>query len=328
MWGKERGFIPVNQKTNFGNVLPQSIRKFSFSWEGTPSITDIGRYKAVATLSYGIDEKESVYRTVYFWVIPVKASLITLGFIVLFAGFIFLSIRLYVRRVLDMAGVPRQALPQETKREVQVARSIKQAPRVTRTQMVAPLRAGVLDLRRAVGRAPQVTQEPLSIGMYISRYKTFFAALGIGMLGIALIVWYVMDAREASRPYEVTVHHDSGDTTLQGTEVTKERTRSDVTPTSSESTQTRTRVSLVNASGVPGAAGVFVSKLEKEGYAIGDISTDADTRQGSVIVCNVSAVADAKAISELWDDIPLSVRPVGEEAEPEILLIIGTDRAQ
>ena len=46
MWGKERGVIPINQHSNFGNVLPSSIRKFEFSWAGEPSLADIGHYTA------------------------------------------------------------------------------------------------------------------------------------------------------------------------------------------------------------------------------------------------------------------------------------------
>ncbi|MFM2374838.1 MAG: hypothetical protein RLZZ234_833 [Candidatus Parcubacteria bacterium] len=328
MWGKERGFIPVNHKTNFGNVLPKSVRKFSFTWEGTPSITDIGRYKAVATLSYGIDAKESVYRTVYFWVIPVKATLITFGFIALFGLFIFLSIRLYVRRVLDMAGI--DSLKQRT---AQAVPETVLKRRVTRREIVAPLRAGVLDLRRAVVKEAVSTEAaPRNLRAYVHQYRTFIVALCIGLVGVALIVWYVMDAREVSRPYEVTMRNESGEVMLTKKEDTPSAatvdTREGSTPAKVREMPDRVRVSLVNASGIQGAGGSFVSRLEKEGYAIGDISTDADTRERSVIIYNASMQKEAKTLSELWDNIPLSMRPVGEEAAPEILFIIGSDRAK
>jgi hypothetical protein len=327
MWGKERGFIPVNHKTNFGNVLPKSIRKFSFEWEGTPSLTDIGRYKAVATLSYGIDAKESVYRTVYFWVIPVKATLITLGFILLFALFVFLSVRLYVRRVLDMAGIT--PVPASAPRVSQKAQEQRAVPprRVTRSEIVAPLRAGVLDLRRTVVPQQNTSTERLTMRTYIKKYRTFLLAFCIGLVGISLMVWYVMDARLASRPYEVTVRNDAGDVTLTPAET---KTAREVAPRESvpQSPADRPRVSIVNASGEAGAATAFVERLEKEGYAIGDISTDADTRGGSVIIFNADQVARAKMLSELWDDIPLSARQIGEEAEPSLLIIVGADRAK
>ena len=53
MWGKERGKIAINANSEFGNVLPGTIRKFSFTWKGDPSLYDIGRYQAEASLSFG-----------------------------------------------------------------------------------------------------------------------------------------------------------------------------------------------------------------------------------------------------------------------------------
>ncbi len=43
MWGTHRGSVPVNYQTHFGNVLPQSIRNFSFCWKSDFGIADIGR---------------------------------------------------------------------------------------------------------------------------------------------------------------------------------------------------------------------------------------------------------------------------------------------
>ena len=79
--------IPINAQTHFGNVLPNSIRKFEFTWKGEQSLSDIGRYKAVVTLGYGIEGRKFQSSATYFWVIPVKSVLMVLGgalFIVLF----------------------------------------------------------------------------------------------------------------------------------------------------------------------------------------------------------------------------------------------------
>ena len=44
MWGKERGQVMINnQDDDFGNVLPQSIRRFQFSWSGEQSLFDMAR---------------------------------------------------------------------------------------------------------------------------------------------------------------------------------------------------------------------------------------------------------------------------------------------
>lgn len=332
MWGKERGFIPVNQKTNFGNVLPKSIRKFSFVWEGTPSLTDIGRYKAVATLSYGVDAKKSVDRTIYFWVIPLKATLITLGFIIAFIAFIVFSIRLYIRRVFEMAGIER--LPEKSKAEKFATRTARPHA-VTRKEIVAPLRAGVLDLRQSVQSRRRVDKNIESGGIFgfARMYRTFLSSSVIGLIGVALIVWYVIDARGTARPYEVVVRQEGGDVTVHSKdmeanrEVEADDTVSTTIDTSDESAL-RQRVSIVNASGEAGASAPFVARLEKESFSIGDISTDTDTRTTSVIVYNKNMVEEAKRVSEYFGGIPLSVRSDGEETEPEILLIIGADRTE
>lgn len=322
MWGKERGFIPVNQKTNFGNVLPKSIRKFSFEWEGTPSITDIGRYKAVATISYGINGKQSVDRTVHFWVIPVRATLITLGFIAAFIAFLAFSIKLYVRRALQLAG-------HDTKVVSQTKVSLPVRQRLDRHIIAAPIKEGVLDLRRTVQSRGQTNTVDAGMRGFAQRYRTFFGSAFIGLLGIALIVWYVVDARVEERPYEVTVKHTEGSTTISSEEVTHDRMGADdtATPALEDDAVVRQLVSIVNASGVPGTGAEVAQRLEREGYRVADISTDADGRERSAIIYNASKTEEASKLSVVLDGTPLSARAEGEEAEPEILIIIGKDLA-
>lgn len=326
MWGKERGFIPVNQKTNFGNVLPKSIRKFSFEWEGTPSITDIGRYSAVATLSYGVNGKQSVDRTLHFWVIPVKATLITLGFIIGFIVFITFSIKLYVRRALQLAGHTVERVPGKT-----TPRTLPSTKRIDRRVMSAPLKEGVLDLRRSVKRQPDPLNAEKGDGLrsFISRYRKFFGAVSIGIVGLGLIFWYVLDARTEERPYEVKVKHSDGTTTITSEEVLRDRLDVPEDRTSVESEaiddEPLQLVSIVNASGVPGTGAEIALRLEQRGYRVADISTDADGRDRSAIIFNASKIEVATLLSEVLDGTPLSARPEGEETEPEVLVIIGRD---
>lgn len=101
MWGKERGRVQLNQRSAFGNVLPSSTRRFSFVWEGEASLFDIGRYRAVATISYGEDEKQNTSATNYFWLVPVVPVVGTFGSIVLFIMLMTWIIRRYIRRTLS-----------------------------------------------------------------------------------------------------------------------------------------------------------------------------------------------------------------------------------
>lgn len=97
MWGKERGKIFVNEKTNFGNVLPQSSRKFTFEWKGEQGFFEAGMYKAIATVSFGSEARQNVYRTTYFWIVPLFPVLGIFGGFIAFTLFLAWLIRSYIR---------------------------------------------------------------------------------------------------------------------------------------------------------------------------------------------------------------------------------------
>lgn len=111
IWGREAVKIPVNDKTDLGNVLPKSIRKFEFSWQGKEGVSSFGRYKAEATLGYGKDVKQNSTRITYFWVVPLKEILTVLGGVIAVAIFMVWRIKKYIRRTLE------KSLGQIVKRE-------------------------------------------------------------------------------------------------------------------------------------------------------------------------------------------------------------------
>jgi len=102
MWGKERGKLPINHKTNFGNVLPKSTRKFILEWRGEGNFFEAGRYKAVTVLTFGKEARQNVSRTTYFWVVPLKPTLGILGSFTLFLAFAVFVIRLYIKRSISV----------------------------------------------------------------------------------------------------------------------------------------------------------------------------------------------------------------------------------
>jgi hypothetical protein len=113
MWGKERTSIPINEGTEFGNVLPSSTRRFSYSWSPERSIALLGRYTAIVTLAYGKDSRQNATQTVVFWVVPVRET--TTAVIIFAALFVLLRLvmRYSVRRALrnEMArGMPQAAV--------------------------------------------------------------------------------------------------------------------------------------------------------------------------------------------------------------------------
>jgi hypothetical protein len=193
MWGKERGKLLVNESSNFGNVLPASIRKFEFSWKGEQGIFDIGRYSAVAALSYGENGKQSASATTYFWVVPIVPVASTLAAVIFFILLLTWLIRRYIRRALALERKRRggEEMP---------------PPRVLET-FAEPLREGVVDLRRALQRGapvPEAGVPPrLAPLQFLKAYRLFFLFLLVLMAGVAGIWLYFSDVLDSERSFEI-----------------------------------------------------------------------------------------------------------------------------
>ncbi len=203
MWGTERGRIPVNYRSNFGNVLPKSIRDFTFSWRTDFKITDIGRYKAIATLAYGVDGIKNVDATAYFWVIPVKATIITLLVLGIFITLITLMVRAYIRRVLSLAGVEmnqRDIVSSEFDHTEKIRTSYQKA--------AAPITHGVLDLRARLRDVPPQKTRTTVVIDFVLQYRVFFLSVVALVIIIASSWWYVRSATKDDQTYEVRVIED------------------------------------------------------------------------------------------------------------------------
>ncbi len=91
--GKEIDSVKVNEE--LGNILPDSVRKFTSKWAPQQSwFFPIGRYKAELKLTYGESEKE-LTGNVYFWIIPLWFIILL---VVIFVLLTFRLIRYLVKR--------------------------------------------------------------------------------------------------------------------------------------------------------------------------------------------------------------------------------------
>ena len=168
MWGKKRGEVLINRETNFGNVLPKSIRKFEFSWSGDSSLFDIGQYSAVATLNFGEGQKQNISATAYFWVVPVVPVAATLTSVV---GFVFLLIwfiRRYIRRALDIERARHHVALVEPNEKALELTAVPET--YSLSTLIEPVRQGVIDLRR-VSTTPKIMPAPLSHESVVSEAK-------------------------------------------------------------------------------------------------------------------------------------------------------------
>lgn len=221
MWGTERGVIPVNYQTHFGNVLPLSIRDFKFSWESDFNIADIGVYTAEVTLAYGVDEIKSTSATAYFWVVPIKATLITLGTIAIFVWLIVFMIRAYVRRMLALAGVPMNSPKRES---IELAEPVKESKKQKKSMyqnVSAPLRDGVLDLRRRLDTIDESYDVIKTILSFIYSYKIFFISVCVLILIFVTGVLYISKATEERNNYKVIIDEGDNKTILEAEHIKK-----------------------------------------------------------------------------------------------------------
>ncbi len=214
MWGKERGKVEINQKTNFGNVLPGSTRRFTFSWNSDASVFDLGRYRAEVALTFGDEVKRNVTATTYFYVLPVVPVASSVGGLVLFFGSIFYFVRRYVRRVvaLEQARIAHSVgvdIPTVSPAE---------APTLTLSAFARPLEEGIIDLRamaqggsmptpresRAEPTLQTPSHPPVSFVQFAKKYRLFFYFIAVVAVGVSLGALLFGDSFVPSRTYEIS----------------------------------------------------------------------------------------------------------------------------
>lgn len=199
MWGKERGKIDLRERSEFGNVLPSSTRKFGFVWKGERNFFDIGKYTAVAALSYGSEGKKTASETVSFWIIPVKQTGgVVGGFVVTFLVFAW-TLRKYVRRALAL----------EMRRRGISARAVAPRgshPALTIASLARPLREGIVDLREDQNKRTAERVPGRRFGRRLGAY-TFVFLIVIPLLigGGVWVVSYFREVLTKDRGYEIDI---------------------------------------------------------------------------------------------------------------------------
>lgn len=321
MWGKERGVIPINQKTHFGNVLPESIREFTFSWQAEDRFVDIGRYKAEVTLGYGEEVRQFVTRTDYFWIIPMKPLLVTLAVVVSIIGVVTFFVRMYIRRMLALSGVTPGGVSQPgayVPRHQRIQAGDVQV--VHRNHIAAPVRAGWVDFSTRFESMSSLRQFFATWLQFIKDYRLFFIAI-VSFLLLSSIVWrFFVIVFTDQATYEVTIGNPEAETVISSEEIYAERTG--VVTNDQTTSGQGYRLEVVNEGGEPGAAARVAGLLRGGGYAVSDIRAELDvSRDQSVIVFSESLQTQALAISKLLGGVLVSAN--NQASEPVITIYIG-----
>lgn len=207
MWGRERGKVLINQDTDgsFGNVLPNSIRRFQFSWEGGSNVFDIGLYSAIVTLTYGENGKKNISGKTYFWVVPVVPVAIGLGSVIFFFFMLVWFIRRYIRRALMLEQRRYGVSPIGPQPSLSIVETY-----------IEPVRVGVVDLRniRKVSLEPapaskqvllpQDEEKPQSAGQFIRKYRLFLIFLVVLIIGCGAAWLYFHTVLGGGQKFQIT----------------------------------------------------------------------------------------------------------------------------
>jgi LytR cell envelope-related transcriptional attenuator len=327
MWGQERGVIPINQQSMFGNVLPNSVRKFSFTWSSEWSFSDIGRYTAVATLAYGVDKRQFMTADTAFWIIPWK---ILLTIILVVGGFIALvswAIKAYVRRMLALAGVTpgsrvqaiAEAVPPVKKRG-RPKKSVEAVKETTKL-ITAPIGAGILDLRNKLSGKETLKARLVTSWEFVKQYWKFFAVLGAMIVFVILLTLFLKGAYGPGNDYKVKMHANGQEVTVStGTQGNSATPADEATDKATDA-----KITIVNRSGDESLTQKISDVLNQHGYAIGTTTNDfGSLEEKTVVVYDPADAQGAMAVSKLLGNALLSAYTDTAEHKG-VLVYIGKD---
>ncbi len=102
MFGKRVATLTFNESQS--GIFPKQTRDFTLNWTGEG--TGFGRYKANVSLIYGPQgRQQTMSNSLSFWVLPMNIILPAAGILAVLLLIVYVSIRIYVRRQLSMAGI-------------------------------------------------------------------------------------------------------------------------------------------------------------------------------------------------------------------------------
>lgn len=312
MWGKQRGVIPINQKTRFGNVLPNSTRKFEFEWKGAWNPLEFGRYRAEAVLTYGTDSKQNVSSVTHFWVIPLKEALVTLGGIGIFILLVLWAIRRYIRRSLALeterlTGKPLSASKSATASKVPSTGKTATKKTTTAKKVASRGKMATPESKMAVASNGFVS----ALLKKVTEHQIFFISAGIILVGLIGIVIYFTQVLQSDRDYEVEIKKaDNKNVTLKNGELvpdeqpvleTKTAPESNSTSATEPATNKQIIVDVLNGAGTPGLARTVANIIEGQNQEIGKVGNTA-LQARTTIQYNIDDEAVAKSINNTLGD--------------------------
>jgi len=324
MWGEERGVIPVNQRTQFGKVLRDSTREYEFSWRGDTSFFDIGRYTAEVTLAYGDTTKQFTSSVTSFWVIPITAIALVLGSIIAFITIIVISVRLYVRRMLVLAGVN----PDSNKRLTTPDPGTIIIGRYRRVS--APIVTTVQEIKGELVTASTLSDKiRLIIRKCLYDYQRGTSIVVAFVVVSTILIIFRTAVTSPVRDYEVTIKNDDQSVRTIGAEAIMFESLpvpEAVYVRAIRKLSEPVSVRVINVSGTLGVGATIASKLQSYGVEVIDVTSDFTQReQPSVIFYDPAYTDVALALSQELGGVLVSARPTSTTTEPTFEIRVNAD---
>lgn len=312
MWGRERGTIPINQQTLLGNVLPQSVRKFSFEWASEWSVTDIGRYTAKATLAYGTKDRQFISADTAFWIIPWKIILLFLVVVGSLVATISWAIKLYVRHVLALAGVTPADL-----RASPAPGNVKEKPvkkNLSVADITAPIGISILDLRSKLKKNRGPWTDSLVIYKdFVKTYYKFFVGVGAVLALLLIAAWFVLGGLTTERSYEIT-------DPISGAVIA-----GDVAKLELENGH-GTTITLVNRTADENVLKSVSERAIATGFIVATSTSETGApEEKTVIVYNPEVSEEALLLSRLFNNALLSAFTSTATTSEKIIVYVGKD---
>jgi hypothetical protein len=240
-----------------------------------------------------------------FWVIPWKIILLVGTLLAGFLWFITWAIRLYVRKMLSLAGVSYDQTP--------VTLRVEKIP--TKPSIVAPFEAGILDLRDDLEQTSSCREALVAVGLYVLRYWIFFFAVVVIIVFMSSVIWFIRDAHTISRNYSVILPETAEQLEVLST---------DPTVTTDVSNSNIVNVAIVNRSGAVDAESLFITKLRDTRFIVSSSSNSAVVEAKTVIVYPSLQSEDAKELSLILNNALLSLYEPSDQGAG-IIIYVGTD---
>jgi hypothetical protein len=319
MWGQERGLVPVNKRSLFGNVLPESVRKYIFTWSGESSLADIGRYTAIATLAYGENDVQFTSSETHFWVVPWRALLVIVATLGLFIWIFAWLLKLYVRRMLLMAGVSPELH--------NLKKTNKKAHR--RISVVAPIGAGILDLRSRLNSASDINGRVKTLLQYLVQYKLFFLGLLLVSIFVYLVVMFILSASTKERAFDVTIEGLGANVELNSEQLKYNELTLEAEMENEVTQVDFPKIKIVNRSTVSGLAARLRYDLEVNGYRVDGLDNEFKSDEKKTVIVFAPEYADeALELSNFVGEALLSSFNEATDSEFPITIYVGSDLSQ